>query len=63
MAGLFPEFRLFAGKCRFDDCTHRSEPGCAVREAVGESIHPSRYASYLRLYEEASRLDRWEIEK
>ena len=63
LAGLFPEFRPFAGKCRFDDCIHRAEPGCAVREAVGETIHPSRYGSYLRLYEEAARLDRWEIEK
>ena len=63
LAGLFPEFRPFEDKCRFDDCTHRAEPGCAVREAVGEHIHPSRYASYLRLYEEAARLDRWEIEK
>ena len=63
LAGLFPEFRPFSDKCRFDDCTHRAEPGCAVREAVGETIHPSRYGSYLRLYEEAARLDRWEIEK
>ena len=63
LAGLFPEFRPYLDKCRFDDCTHRSEPGCALRQAVEQGlIHPSRYGSYLRLYEEASRLRRWEIE-
>ena len=62
LAGLFPEFRGLAGTCRFDDCTHRREPGCSVRAAMeaGE-IHPIRYASYLRMYEEASRLKKWEI--
>ena len=63
IAPLFPEFRQYIGSCRFDDCTHRKEPGCAIRQAVeAGSIHPSRYASYLRLYEEASRLNRWELE-
>ncbi len=63
LVGLFPEFGPFLGGCRFDDCTHRSEPDCAVRRAVEDwQIHPSRYGSYLRLYEEASRLNRWEIE-
>lgn len=63
LAGLFPEFGPYLDRCRFDDCTHRAEPGCAVRLAAEEGrIHPSRYASYLRLYEEASRLDPWEID-
>lgn len=62
LASCFPEFLPYNGGCRFDDCTHRKEPSCAVREAVesGE-IHPSRYASYLRLYEEASQIREWEI--
>lgn len=61
LAPLFPEFRPCRHSCRFDDCAHRREPGCAVREAVEAGrIHPSRYASYLRLYEEASLLRRWE---
>lgn len=32
----FADFGAYLGKCRFDDCTHRKEPGCAVREACGE---------------------------
>ncbi len=60
--GLFPEFSPYRGACRFDDCTHRREPGCAVRAAAETgAVHRSRYASYLRLYDEASRLKRWEI--
>lgn len=61
LAELFPEFSEYRNTCRFDDCTHRKEPGCAVRQAMEEGIiHPSRYDSYLRLYEEASQLKRWE---
>ena len=58
----FPDFGSFIGKCRFDDCTHRKEPDCAVRAAVesGE-IEPSRYDSYLKLYEKASQIKLWEI--
>lgn len=61
LAGFFPEFSGLVSACRFDDCTHRSEPGCAVRGAVGDRVRPSRYASYLRLYEEASAIRRWEV--
>lgn len=62
LAELFPEFAPFRDKCRFDDCTHRKEPSCAVRQAVEDKrIHPSRYASYLRLYEEAAQLKEWEL--
>jgi ribosome biogenesis GTPase len=32
----FPELRSLAGQCRFSDCRHRSEPGCAVRAAVAD---------------------------
>ena len=63
LAGLFPEFAPYVGTCRFDDCTHRREPGCALRAAVESGqVHPSRYGSYLRLYEEAQKLDRWELD-
>ena len=60
----FPDFGRFIGQCRFDDCTHRKEPGCAVRAALeaGE-IEPTRYDSYLRLYEKASQINLWELKK
>ena len=46
----FIEFRPFLGHCKFGDCTHVREPGCAVREAVAaKSIGASRYDSYLKL--------------
>ena len=57
----FPEFKRHLGRCRFDDCTHRREPGCAVLSAVeaGE-IHPSRHGSYVRLYEICAQYKQWE---
>ena len=62
LAGLFPEFDSFIGKCRFDDCAHQKEPGCAVRAAAEEGrISPSRYQSYLRLYEQAAQIKEWEL--
>jgi len=39
----FPELRPLGGECRFTDCRHRAEPGCAVRAAVDRGrIHPRR---------------------
>ena len=57
----FPDFGKYIGQCRFDDCSHRKEPDCAVRSAYesGE-IEKSRYDSYLRLYEKASQVKLWE---
>lgn len=46
----FVEFDALAPRCRFNDCTHRTEPGCAVRSAVeGGGVAASRYASYLAI--------------
>ena len=46
----FPEFKPFLGECRFQDCQHDSEPGCAVRGALARgAISPSRYESYIKL--------------
>lgn len=57
----FREFQKFADKCRFADCSHIKESECAVRAAAecGE-IAQSRYDSYLRMYEEASKINEWE---
>ena len=57
----FPEFAPYFGQCRFTGCSHRSETGCAVREAVDSgTISKTRYASYLAMYEEASARKEWE---
>lgn len=46
----FPEFRELLGTCRFQDCGHDREPGCAVRGAVESgSVTRERYDSYLKL--------------
>ncbi len=45
-----PEFVPFAGSCRFSNCVHLDEPGCAIRDAVGAgAIAKSRYHSYRRI--------------
>ena len=50
---LFPDFEDFRNNCRFSDCSHVNEPGCAVREAVKDGkISGSRYTSYLKIGEE-----------
>lgn len=57
----FRDFAPYLGDCQFHDCSHRAEPGCAVRQAVeaGE-IEASRYKSYLQLYDQYSRIKEWE---
>ena len=59
LAALMPDFAPHLGTCRFHNCSHRHEPGCAVRAAVerGE-IAPTRYRIYGELYEELS-AKRW----
>jgi ribosome biogenesis GTPase len=49
----FPELRPFIRSCRFADCTHTAEPGCAVKAAVerGE-VSAERFSSYLKLRDE-----------
>ena len=61
LEGLFPDFAPHLGCCRFPDCTHRREPDCPVRAAAAEGkIQPTRYQSYLRLYEAALAIKPWE---
>lgn len=48
----FPEFFAFREQCRFHNCTHRNEPGCAVKKALENGELPySRYQSYLSMVE------------
>ena len=58
----FPDFGPYIGTCQFHDCSHRKEPGCAVRTALENgALEPTRYDSYLRLYEKSSQINEWEL--
>ena len=60
VAERFPEMRQRMHDCRFNNCTHVNEPGCAVKEAVenGE-IHMSRYYNYMSILND----DYWDDQK
>ena len=61
LAECFCEFREYLGKCRFPNCSHTKEKGCAVIEAVNEGKIPkSRHESYIQMYEQAKQLKEWE---
>ena len=46
----FPEMKRLVSQCQFNNCTHRNEPGCAIKDAVRQGqVHPERYQSYLSL--------------
>ena len=62
LQGCFPEFRPYIGQCRFDDCAHLREPGCAVLEALERGqIARTRHESYRKLYEVLSSRQDWEL--
>ena len=49
----FPDIEELARRCRFNDCTHQREPGCAIRQAVQSgALDPRRHQSYLKLQRE-----------
>lgn len=49
----FPEIFKASAECKYNNCTHRHEPGCAVRQAVEDHyISESRYTSYLSMLED-----------
>lgn len=63
LAAAFVEFRPFLGRCRFRDCRHLAEPGCAIDEArAAGAVNPRRLAAYRRLAEDHLRQKRpdWE---
>jgi ribosome biogenesis GTPase len=50
----FSDIEELVSECRFSDCTHRNEPGCAVRKAIDDGIlEPNRWKNYLKIKEEA----------
>ena len=53
--GGFADIEALAAQCRFRDCAHRNEPGCAVRAAVASGgLDPARLANYLKLRDEVA---------
>lgn len=55
LADYFPEFDAPREKCRFNDCQHRHEPQCGVRQAVDDGqVSPARYDAYRRIYEDVT---------
>jgi ribosome biogenesis GTPase len=62
LAQCFPELRPLVDQCRYGDCRHMVEPGCAVRTAVDEGlVAGDRYESYRALLEEIEAMPRdWE---
>ncbi|MDE7098765.1 MAG: ribosome small subunit-dependent GTPase A [Ruminococcus sp.] len=62
LAGCFREFADYTENCLFRDCSHTCEKGCAVVEAVANSIIPKiRHESYCAMYDEAKQLKEWEL--
>jgi len=57
----FPEIARCFGQCRFKDCSHTAEKDCAVRAALAAGeLDPTRYESYVTLYNEAKEVKEWQ---
>lgn len=62
LADCFVEFSEFSSECKFANCSHTKEKGCAVIEAVNSGkISKSRHESYLMMYEESKMIKEWEL--
>lgn len=53
----FEDIEDLARACRFSDCSHESEPGCAVRAVLGSSLDETRFANYQKLLREQAYLE------
>ena len=54
LTDAFSDVEGYLGNCRFSDCTHQREPGCAIRAAIAAGeLEVSRWESYQKLKEEA----------
>ncbi len=59
LSGAFADIEALAADCRFADCRHESEPGCAVRSALADGrLSPERFASHRKLEREAAHVAR-----
>lgn len=62
LSSCFVEFREYMDDCKFKDCSHTREKGCAVIGAVNNGdIVESRHKSYCYMYEEAKQIKEWEL--
>lgn len=62
LSSLFPEINMHATDCRFAGCSHRTEPDCAVKEALKDGkIGQNRYNSYCTLYDELKNIKTWQL--
>jgi len=62
LSSCFIEFENFSDKCRFKDCAHIGEKGCAVKDAVENGdISETRYQSYVSMYNNAKQIKDWEL--
>ncbi len=58
IGAVFSDIEELSGQCRFSDCRHESEPGCAVRDAVARgTLHADRLEHYLKLGREARSME------
>jgi len=61
VAHNFREFFDYSQYCKFGNCTHRNEPGCAVKQALEEEeISELRYANYIAILDEIEQQNHWE---
>lgn len=52
LSGYFPEMKALLNNCKYNNCTHFAEPGCAIKEAVRDGIiSEERYVNYAKIYE------------
>jgi ribosome biogenesis GTPase len=64
LSGTFEDIELLASECRFRDCRHRGEPGCAVVDAVNAgNLAPERLASFHKLQDEQAYQSRRQYER
>ncbi len=64
VAHNFKEFFVLAKDCKYNDCYHRNEPGCAVKAAVEKNlVHAIRYVNYLGILDDIDDQNYWERHK
>jgi ribosome biogenesis GTPase len=61
VAHNFREFFELSHECKFNNCTHRNEPGCAVKNGIEEGlVSELRYMNYLQILDEIDAQNYWE---